>query len=342
MGTKTDREFSYDLIRVLAMIFVIGVHLPLEFTDNIWIFTIKSAVFLTCNGMFYMLSGKFNLSKSFETEADYVVFYKKKFINIVFPFMVWTCLLFAYDYKSLLFCMSMKQIVNAFGETVFVTNPSTHIWFMYPLIGFLISAPFLSKLISSLTEKEIRILFSVGMIWELITVILINGIINVSNPFSGWFLENFMFCFVLGGIYKRIVNNGKKLKRYITIGLVALVLTILWVVLLPNRSSRAYDLSPAYALTTMGFFLFIENKANFSNLIISKIISFAARHSYGIYFIHQLVINWVEYHLRMFSGVRGYLLKYIVVIGISLLCAVVVDLIFINPIKTLLSRLMKI
>lgn len=342
MGTKTDREFSYDLIRVLAMIFVIGVHLPLEFTDNIWIFTIKSAVFLTCNGMFYMLSGKFNLSKKFEISLDYINFYKKKFVDIIFPFIVWTCFLYLYDSKSSLMNMDLREVGTDFLRTALVINTTNHIWFMYPLMGLLLSTPFLAKLINNLNEKEIHILFGTGMAWEVVTVILIDGVANLSNPFSGWFLESWIFYFTLGGMYERIVNNKKKLKKFIIVGLIMLVLTVLWVIWLPDRSSRAYDLSPAYTLVTMGIFLLVENRISISNKCIKRGITFIAKHSYSIYFVHQLVINWTGYHLRIITGLGGYLIKYMVVIFISLICAIIADQIVINPCKRILKKCLKI
>lgn len=47
---KTNRDSRYDLVRTLAMVFVIGVHLPMGFTENATIGIIMNAVFLSCNG----------------------------------------------------------------------------------------------------------------------------------------------------------------------------------------------------------------------------------------------------------------------------------------------------
>ena len=43
---KHSRLFQYDLIRVIAMVFVIGVHLPFDFTENPWLVSAKGAIFL--------------------------------------------------------------------------------------------------------------------------------------------------------------------------------------------------------------------------------------------------------------------------------------------------------
>lgn len=335
---KTNRDSRYDLVRTLAMVFVIGVHLPMEFTENATIGIIKNAVFLSCNGLFYILSGKFNISKRFVTSKDYVDYYKKKLIDIVFPFIAWSGFLYIYDAKSLILHSEGYNIWSSFLQTIFVENTKNHIWFMYPLIGLLVSAPFIAKLVGNLSEKETEILFVIGLIWEFVTVIIFGNMTKINNPFSGWFLSGWLFYFVLGGIYERIINTDSKRKKYIIVGFLMLLITILQAVFLPEHSQGIYDLSPIYTLAVLGIFLVVKGRKEISNIFIKNGITFIAKHSYGIYFVHQLVINWTVYHFRMFTGVGGYILKYFVVIIVSLVCVCIADFLVISPVKKLLYK----
>lgn len=85
---KRERVFSYDFIRAVAMIFVISVHslVVIDFTDQLsfFYFNVMQAVFFTCNGMFFMMSGKFALSKG---KVD-CAYYFSKFESIIIPMLI--------------------------------------------------------------------------------------------------------------------------------------------------------------------------------------------------------------------------------------------------------------
>lgn len=334
---KHSRLFQYDLIRVIAMVFVIGVHLPFDFTENPWLVSAKGAIFLLGNAMFYMLSGKFNL-----TEKAYISipkFYKKKAVNILFPFFLWSLLIYFYNIRHSYQAMSVGEIGKGFLDAVLVTNPSTHLWFMYPLVGFLISAPFLAKLLDALSEKEIWILVTVGLVWSLVQIILIYDITLGYSPFSGWFLDSWCFYFAMGACIDRLHDTIMKKKLfYIGIGLLCLLMTTLWKIYLPDRSAYIYDLSPVYMLASVGIYLLILCIPESNNSRIKKVISFIARHSFGVYAIHTIVIEQVKWKLYFLTGFKGYIMKYIIVLGVSLSCSWLVDLIVIEPVKSLLNR----
>ncbi len=93
------REVRYDVIRVVAMLFVIAVHVnPKPFNSFPWFKDVFDYIIYTCNGMFFMLSGFFNMKKEFKTKEDYTVYYEKKVISILLPYVLMTFLLYGYDY----------------------------------------------------------------------------------------------------------------------------------------------------------------------------------------------------------------------------------------------------
>ena len=65
---KTARKIhliEFDYIRVIAMLFVIAVHTlaVIDFKDpvSLFYFQLMQIIFFTCNGMFFLMSGKFAL-----------------------------------------------------------------------------------------------------------------------------------------------------------------------------------------------------------------------------------------------------------------------------------------
>lgn len=72
--------------------------------------------------------------------------------------------------------------------------------------------PFIAKLVDNLREKETKILLVIGLIWEFVTVIVFGNLTKVNNPFPGWFFCGWLCYFVLGGIYKHIINTDQKEK----------------------------------------------------------------------------------------------------------------------------------
>ena len=82
------RLFEYDFTRVMAMICVIAVHalVVIDFSDKISLlyFNIMQAIFFSCNGIFFMISGKFALA----SRQTYASYYYKKFVTIGVPMLI--------------------------------------------------------------------------------------------------------------------------------------------------------------------------------------------------------------------------------------------------------------
>lgn len=78
-----DRNIQDDLIRTVAMIFVLIIHTTLDNLESNGTFVIvRNTICFTCNAMFFMLCGKyglqFNSNKYAKREYSYYNFYVKK------------------------------------------------------------------------------------------------------------------------------------------------------------------------------------------------------------------------------------------------------------------------
>ncbi len=209
---RTQRDAHADLIRVIAMLFVICMHtysttdFHLPFKARLFIFPIIS----TCNGLFYLLSGHFSLSKFKFDEKDnvgaYKTFYWKRFCSIVIPFLFYSTLLFfaegfVSDYPKE--HLGILKEINQFAEQIYIKNNSTHMWFMYSLFGMLLAAPFFARMLHGMSESELRLLMIIAIGWEFLQIILFGNILHKPFNIGGWPFTSALFCFICGYIIHR-------------------------------------------------------------------------------------------------------------------------------------------
>ena len=86
---RQNRAIWADILRILAMFFVVFIHVsPLPTAINVQniLYFINFAVVKTCIALFFMLSGALLLAK----EESYKTFFHKRFFKVVFPWIVWT------------------------------------------------------------------------------------------------------------------------------------------------------------------------------------------------------------------------------------------------------------
>lgn len=100
--THNERNCQSDLIRTLGMIFVIAIHTKGVISEHIVITTIFLTLFFTSVSMFYMVSGKYNLKFNTNNDSDknaYTKYYKKKFISILIPFIIYSIIIYLYNIR---------------------------------------------------------------------------------------------------------------------------------------------------------------------------------------------------------------------------------------------------
>lgn len=331
-----ERELKYDFVRVIAMLFVIAVHTQRDELGSYSFFNeIVQTVFFTCNGMFYMLSGRFNLSLVFERKEDYIQYYKKRFSSILLPFVLLSFALYLYNCRYELASTTVLGIMKGFYKSFFNSNAETHLWFMYPLIGMLLSTPFLSKMVHAMSEYELRLCLMIGMIWNFIMVYLVTNL-NVGYRFDHWVLASWTLYFLLG-YYCSVADLKKHARQIYILGAAAGVLTILQNHFLPDHSKYINDLAPLYVLFTVALYVCLLRGFGTKNRGVW--VTLIAKHSFTVYIIHWAVKDIVaERFVNIGSPVMRFLVRIAVCTLVSLGAAVMIDELILNPIKKLCNK----
>ena len=218
---KTERKSEVDLLRVIAMLFVIAIHtlmLPAQ-TAEVGMLLLTALLFAS-NGAFFMISGRFNLDKRFHSAGDILKFYFKRLLTIVFPLLVTTTLMYVTD----VLLHDRKVSLGWLYASFMGSYANTHLWFVYVLIGLIFSTPILAKAVQNMDHGELHILFALGLVWAAAKLFLAE-VLGLHFPFSGWILGGHAFLFFLG-YYLHTTMNPKMKKWIYLAGIAGFVATV--------------------------------------------------------------------------------------------------------------------
>lgn len=335
------RDVRYDVIRVVAMFFVIAVHVnPKPFNSMPWFKDVFDYVIYTCNGMFFMLSGFFNMKKELSTKEDYGFYYKKKFISILLPYVVMTFLLYGYDYHQSGRVFDLRMFVEETINQFTALNSEQHLWFMYSLIGLVMSAPFFGKMLHAMSDWEVKLLFWLSIGWNAVSIYLINDL-GWNFHYGKWLMASWTIYFFLGYFHNRIINEKNK-KFWYLCGCIGFLITVFWQYVLPVENHSDKDFAPAYTFFVIAMYTFLLNEIHIKWTWVQNTVHFIAKHSFTVYMIHYLIIQLLGDRFYLGNSAKvGFVLTYVCCFAASLIAAIlfdyVVEKILQNPLKKILK-----
>ncbi len=336
------RDVRYDVIRVTAMLFVIAVHVnPKPFNSFPWFKDVFDDIIYTCNGMFFMLSGLFAMRKEYTAKEDYSRYYKKKIVSIFVPYVIMTVLLYGYDFyhsgRDFELRLFVEETINQFTSL----NSQQHLWFMYSLIGLLLSAPFFSKMLHAMSDWELKLLFMICIGWNAVSIYLINDL-GWNFSYGKWLLSSWTMYFFLGYFHDRVVSRENK-KLWYLLGIAGFLITVLWKYIIPFENHNARDFAPAYTFFVLGMYTFLLYEVKIGQKWLENLILFLARHSFTVYLVHYLVLEIIGQRFYTDASAKtGFLMTYGMCLVCSMLFAVIFDQILRKVIQRPLEKLMKL
>ena len=336
------REVRYDVIRVVAMLFVIAVHVnPKPFNSFPWFKDIFDYIIYTCNGMFFMLSGLFNMKKEFCTKEDYAIYYKKKVVSILLPYVLMTFLLYGYDYYQSGRVFEVRAFLEETINQFTSLNSGQHLWFMYSLIGLVMSAPFFSKMLHAMSDWEIKLLFWLSIGWNAVSIYLINDL-GWNFHYGKWLMASWTIYYFLGYFHDRMIDESNK-KRWYLFGGIGFLVTILWQYVLPIENHSDKDFAPAYTFFVIAMYTLLLNEVRIKWEPLKKIIGVVAKHSFTVYMIHYLILELIgDRFYTGYSAKVGFAATYLVCFVLSITAAVMFDLLVEKLVQKPLKKMWKI
>lgn len=325
-SVNNTREAYYDIIRVIAMFAVIGVHsfgsIAAYAKGDTQLFL--KLIIINFNDLgvplFFALSGCFLLRS---VPDDIYGWYKKRFTKILIPY-------FCYGIGYVLYFGVVEQhdilkvpLLYAKGLICSDMHP-TH-WFVYAILGLYFATPFIAKMFHHMSEREVELLFY--------------GIVFV-EVFS-WLFSRIGWSFA----FSDIVFNASPTK-YFVLGYMMLRLKDSTIISVIRRSKGtitiaillAYLLTGASVLLTLSVAVLLIPR-DFADGKNNVIVSSMSEYSYNVYLIHAAVISLL---LKIYDKWEGstpvFLIKAIVFYFVTWLISYVIALIT-KPIIDVVIRL---
>lgn len=318
------------------MILTIAVHcsnlITTETITEQYLYNGLSSLFYTCNGLFFLLSGKFALSAKCESFCDYYRYYAKKLITLIIPILFYMFLRNLYDNKGGLFHLSFWK---SYIKNVLSGYAGNEYWFLYTLMGMILLAPFLNKMVTDLKKPEIYIFLSMGLLYN--SIVTYSPYFNLSFSwnyiFGGW-----VFYFPLGYFLEKIIDTPKKEKLIICLGGLGFIISFIQKQY--GLTNRIHDLAPTYTFMVCAMFFLLKKEYHIKNTtlhtFLNTFILKCGKYSFAVYMIHN-PIRWFLVNTMHLPIDGNYLLSLFTLIacttGISLILAFICENTFVRALK---------
>ncbi len=292
---KKDIEWI-DNLRVIATISVVVIHVIsayLKFetqpTTNWWVANVFDSLLRFCVPIFVMITGALLLPKEYQL-YDYL---KNRILRIIIPFVFWTFIYIILNYILLILSgnsLSFNFVLKDIAQKI-INGASFHFWYIYMIIGIYLFIPIIGKWVRNCDEKEI--VYFLG-IWLLITIWNQPFCLKVLPKLELPYFTGYIGYLVLG-YYLSIKNFDYIKPQYLIVlfflaGSITAIGTYYFSARDEGFNEEFYAfLTPNVLMSTIAVFLFFNN-LSIKNKLVKKIFSFINNLSFGIYFVHILVI----------------------------------------------------
>lgn len=334
------RDTVYEKIRVFAMILTVAAHcsssIARETVSRQYLYDGLSSVFFTCNGLFFMLSGKFALAAKCESFNEYYRYYTKKILTLVIPILFYMFLRNIYDNG---FGFSQLSFWKTYIKNVLSGYSDNEYWFLYTIMGLILLAPFLNKMVAGLKKGEIYLLLSLCLLY--------NAIMTYGPYFHLSFSWNFIFSvwvfyFFLGYFLEKIIDTPKKENRIILVGILCLVIT--FIQKQGDYIKHIHDLAPTYTFMVCAMFFLLKREHHIkNNTFLNTLILKCGRYSFAVYMVHNPV-RWVLVDTMHLPINGNYLLSLLLLITctliVSFILAIICENTFVRALKWCACKIM--
>ncbi len=302
---------------------------------------VGQTVFFAGNAIFFLISGKFNL-KVRATDADLKKYYLSKVRNILIP----TIIVFALRtlYETLQDWQGFGFLVKQFIRNTSFQYGGIEYWFVFALFGYLLVAPYLAKGLNGLSRFSMKVFFWIGMIYNLLSLVAV-----LCGYSFGWgyLLGGGAFAFCMGRFIEEFFCE-KKWRNLLWATLPLMIYVTVVSVRFARDNMGIYGNSPFFdtspAMLLVSFALYLGLLALGDRVGSCKIFSFVAKHSFGVYLVHNVILGLYVSLVPQIEGVASipfHWLTTLCVLVLSLMLAVVLEAVFINPAKKLFDRCVK-
>ena len=353
-----QRDVNYDLLRVAAMCLVIGVHvvnnyMPVKMTltgpAETARFTLF-ALFMTCNPLFIMVSGRFNLTfrvgeAAGESDSGlrlYARYYYKRFVSLIVPYLLYAGGLgfvayLAMDHRSVGGAVTgmLFDLFSGYDDSVY--------WFVFMLAGFVLATPFLAPMMQHIGRTGAWLL--IGLAAAVAAAEQICSLAGYPLTFLSSFpWRGLLFYYLLGYVLEYYPPSARARHALYALAPFALAWTVATPTLFPGHPAQVNrTLTVAYAVVVAAVFLFFRYDVHVRSERVRKAIIWLAGYSYTIYLVHSplskvAIGRFLPTPANSLQYAAISVLMFLATLLAALAFALVADNLLLKPLQRLLRR----
>lgn len=300
---ETKRIFYLDLLRALSIIGVLCLHTFEPFTQTFinWTFANQVSIatiamlFRFAVPMYVMVSGALLLNRSTIVDSPRQ-FYQRRFKKIILPLGSWIVIFTG--------CNNFFQLEPINSELILQTFLfGQPFYLIFVLLGLYAITPFLLILLNNATLKQTIQLTALCLLLAMASSLAETWLLAGSNVLPTFIFNHFLYYlgyflagFCLTKVSLHTLKRFKPLLLFFTATLCTLMLTQLFTLqwgttykgLIWNMS-----LSPTVVLMSLSLFSWARfTRSSQFNPFFKHLIEQISNYSYGIYFVHMLVLEY--------------------------------------------------
>ena len=237
--------------------------------------------------LFFMISGALVLYK----RQEFFTFIKKRISRIVLPMVIWTII------SLIVACFEGKMMWSEMPERIsripFYPQVGTY-WFIYVIFGIYLLTPIVSTWLANTGKREVEMMLLIWGCTSFFPFIQSEEVHRLVSFNGGIFYYFYGFLgFALYGYYLRRYVNFEKISWKLMVApliIIACVMAIYPTNIISHAVLQDRMALPAVLLAGC-YFLLLKHVPLSSRM--KKIVYQFARHSFGIYLVHILVMRSV-------------------------------------------------
>jgi len=327
-------RFNYiDVIKGIAILFVILVHVDQKIKPNSIVISNVSSIGARAPQLFFVISGYLTW-RSADNRYNKSFFIKRAY-RIIPSYYIALFLSLIFVYFNSTFPTADNIIAHLFlvhGLSPYWINSIIEVgWFVGDLVIFYMLFPLLKKIIKDM--KTSLFCFIVCVILSSLVLVLYrtqwNQDLNkVEIFFTTQFFIHQLPCFLLGIVIfylDRYTDEDVIRQRRVLISYALILIALLFIFYIFNLNKRILTSSLIAGMISSWIVLFSKSIRNvFDNKIFTPFV-YLGKHSYSIYLFHYLVICWVDKGFSLNNSLFHFLLLFTVSLSVSLAISVIIS-----------------
>jgi len=295
------RILYIDLIKIFAIFGPILIHITSQVFNDCSVFSNRYLALSIFNGigrcgvpLFLMCSGALLLGKNISKKKIYTKYIPRFLISFIAFQLIYCFINNNLDFNYTL--LNWYKKIN-----------SSHLWYLIMIMAIYCVIPILNIFINNAKKEDIKYFLILAFIFQSLLFFIseFDIFVWVKRYYRHLYipLVNGYVGYLILGYYINKFNINKKTKIIsIILGIISLIILVFSNVIYSRNNNLASvifssNFGPFVVLYAISMFIIIKEICfKFENIINTKLISYISNCTFGIYLIHMIIINAMNYY----------------------------------------------